>query len=67
MTDATFCLNLRKQMLRAGVTQAMLAKRVGVGRPCVHNWYWGNTEPGIVSLRKIKNALGCTFDDLLGG
>jgi DNA-binding XRE family transcriptional regulator len=54
-------------MLRAGITQAMLAKRVGVSRPCVHHWYWGICEPNISSLRKIRSVLGCTFEDLIGG
>lgn len=67
MTDATFCLNLRKQMLRASVTQSMLAKRVGVSRACAHRWYWGISEPNIGALRKIGEALGCTLDDLIGG
>ena len=67
VTDAKFCLNLRRQMLRAGITQATLAKKLGVTRPCVHNWYWGVCEPNIGSLRKIRRVLGCTFEDLIGG
>lgn len=67
VTDAKFCLNLRRQMLRAGITQATLAQKLGVTRPCVHNWYWGVCEPDISSLRKIRRVLRCTFEDLIGG
>lgn len=49
-----------------GITQADLARRMGVSRTAAHNWYWGVTEPNIDTLVRLRRILGCTWDELLG-
>lgn len=53
-------------MLRRGLTQAELARRMGVSRTCIHQWYWGLNEPSIKSLKKLRRILGCTLEELIG-
>lgn len=67
MTSQSFSMNLRRLMLRRGITQAEIARRMGVNRSCIHNWYWGIREPNIDSLKRLRRILGCTFDELIGG
>ena len=61
-----FCDRLRDLMARSGVTQADLARRMGVSRSCVNNWYWGINEPSIESLRVIRRILRCSWEELMG-
>lgn len=53
-------------MLKRGLTQAELARRMGVGRTCIHQWYWGLNEPSIESLKRLRSILGCTLEELIG-
>ena len=47
------------------MTQAQLAKLLGVTPNCVVQWESGARKPNIVMLKKISLALHCTADDLL--
>lgn len=49
-----------------GITQADLARRLGVTRTAAHSWYWGINEPNITTLARIRRLLRCEWDDLLG-
>ena len=62
----TFAQSLKRLMLRRGLTQAELARRMGVSRHCVHYWYWGLNEPNLEKLVRLKQILGCTWEELLG-
>ena len=62
----TFDQNLRRLMLRRGMTQTELARRMGVSRHCIHAWYWGLNEPSIEKLKRLRRILVCTFDELIG-
>lgn len=64
--DHPFHIRLQRLMLDRGITQAELARRVGVGRTCMHYWYWGMREPSIGALKIMRRALRCEWDDLLG-
>ena len=61
-----FCKRLRAIMAERGVTQAELARRLGVTRTCTNHWYWGVTEPNIEKLTRIRQILRCDWDELLG-
>lgn len=62
----TFDQRLRQLMLRRGLSQAELARRMGVSRTCIHQWYWGLNEPSIESLKRLRRILGCTLEELIG-
>jgi transcriptional regulator with XRE-family HTH domain len=51
---------------RLKITDAELARRVGVTRSTVHGWVHGNHEPTLESLRGIADALECDIGELLG-
>ena len=53
-------------MAERGITQAELARQMGMHRVTAHNWYWGMTEPSIEKLIRIRRILRCEWDELLG-
>lgn len=50
---------------KMGITQAELAKELGVSQPAVAQWENGIRKPDIYMLKKIAYALKCTTDELL--
>ena len=56
---------IRDCRVKAGLTQAELAARVGVDRTSVVKWETGNAAPRAGKLLEIANAVGCTVDELL--
>ncbi len=54
--------SMRKE---AGISQAMLADRVGVERSTVAKWETGTSLPRADLLPKLADVLGCTVDELL--
>lgn len=68
LTDLStdFARNLRKVMARAGVSQAELARRMKVSRACVCRWYWGSRMPSDLTILRLRRALGCKKDELVG-
>ena len=59
-------VNIRKARKQAGMTQAQLAKSLGVAQSAVTHWEAGDTRPNTVRLARLARALGTTVDDLLG-
>lgn len=55
-------LNVRKSK---GITQAQLARVLGVSRAAVCRWETGCNDPGIKGLIRIANALGVRVSDLM--
>ena len=53
----------RKQ---CGMSQAELAKRVGVERSAVAKWESGKSLPQAAHLVKLAEIFGCSVDELLG-
>ena len=51
---------------RLGITDAEIARRLGVTRSTVHGWVHGVHEPNLRSLRSIAKALGCKASALMG-
>lgn len=56
---------LYKYRTRKAITQAELAKRLGVTPNCITQWESGVRRPNVVMLKKLAELLGCTADDLL--
>lgn len=50
-----------------GMSQANLAKMVGVTQGAVSQWERGITHPGFKILPKLAQALKLSLDDLIGG
>lgn len=61
-----FYIRLQRLMAHNDMTQAELARRMGVTRHCVNAWYWGNNEPSIEKLRRLRRIFGCSLDELIG-
>lgn len=57
---------LQRLMADKGLTQSQMAKRLGVSRTCMHNWYWGINNISVEKLKVIKGILRCEWEDLLG-
>lgn len=51
---------------KIGISQAELARRLGVSPGAVGNWESGTRLPDAEMLSRIADALGCTVDYLLG-
>ena len=49
---------LREARLRAGLTQAELARRVGTSQPAVARWESGAVQPSFERLRELVRACG---------
>jgi transcriptional regulator with XRE-family HTH domain len=57
--------SLRRMRLAAGLGQAALASKVGVGQSHVSNWELSYNGCGAEMLRKLADALGCETSDLM--
>lgn len=49
----------------AGLTQAELAKALGVGESTILNWEKGRTEPTIGQAKKIGEIVGIYYDNII--
>ena len=56
---------IRKYRVKAGLTQAELAVRLGVNRTCITKWETGGAHQRASKLLEIAEELGCTVEDLL--
>ena len=51
--------------LKAGLTQAELAERIGVGQKMITAWETGYRKPKLDTIRKIATALGIDWLTLI--
>lgn len=56
---------LKAARQRAGMTQAQLAAAIGCKQKDVSRWEAGTVEPGVLTVKKMAQALGCSMDDLV--
>lgn len=56
---------IRKYRERQTMTQAQLAKMLGVTPSAVTQWESGDRKPDIILLKKLSHALKCSTDQLL--
>jgi transcriptional regulator with XRE-family HTH domain len=56
---------LREYMQREGISQAELARRVGVQQPTVWEWLHGKSRPRAKHLVVLSEKTGLSVDDLL--
>ena len=55
---------LMPNLKRAGMSQAELARRIGVSKTSVSQWTRGGMSPQAELLPKIAEELGCSIDSL---
>lgn len=56
---------LKAARLAAGLTQGQLAELVGVQQRDISRWEGGHREPGVLIVKKMAQALGCSMDELV--
>ena len=58
--------NLKKLRLDAGMTQAEVAKEIGVAKNTYCNWEGGTREPNILKIKMLAKLFGVSVDYLVG-
>ena len=53
---------IRKTRLRAGLTQAELARRVGTTQSAISRLESGRVRPSLATLERLANACGATLE-----
>lgn len=48
-----------------GITQVVLAEKLGVSQGAISNWENGDRKPDVFMMKRIAEILGCTVDELL--
>jgi transcriptional regulator with XRE-family HTH domain len=56
---------LRAARVAAGMTQVQLAEKVNVQQRDISRWENGLREPGVLIVKAMAQALGCSMDDLV--
>ena len=56
---------LRAARKAAGMTQQQLAEAVGVTQRDISRWESCKREPGVLIVKKMAQALGCSMDELV--
>lgn len=62
----SFGERLKKYRLQNGLTQEVLAERIGVKKSTIAGYERGNREPDVAKIKSLAQALGTTADELLG-
>lgn len=57
--------NIASERIKKGLTQADLAKELGVSRNAVTRWESAKTVPSVGNLKKMSLIFGCSIDYLL--
>lgn len=58
--------NLRQLLRDRGITQTELGKRMYVTQACIGEYINRKGGPTVATIRRLKEAIGCTWEDLLG-
>lgn len=56
---------LKAARLAAGMTQAQLADALGCKVKDISRWENGHVEPGVLTVKRMAQAIGCSMDDLV--
>lgn len=60
-------ISIRQIRESAGITQAELARRLGITQPAVARWESGRRQPRVESLQRIADALGLNLSVIFSG
>ena len=58
--------NLRQARQNANMTQAEVAKKIGVAKNTYCNWELGTREPSILNIKALAKLFGISVDYLVG-
>ena len=58
-------MTLKAARVNSGGTQEQAAKMMGVSRSLIQNWERGKSFPDAMHLKKIENAYGVSYDDII--
>lgn len=61
----TFATRLKELREKSGQSQSSLEKKAGLAPTHISQFECGHREPTVSTLRKIKEALGCSWNKLL--
>ena len=65
--DEQFCVNLQRLRKEAKLRQLDLAADADIPKSSYRNYEIGAYSPTVPVLRRLAKALGCDFNELLGG
>ena len=57
--------NIERLRRAKGLTQAALARQMGIDQRCLSHWEHGRRVPTIESLHQLHDELGCTWEELM--
>lgn len=58
-------ISLKAARINANLTQAEMARRLGVGKKTVGSWESGKTKPKLDKVEPICSLLGVGYDDIM--
>ncbi len=58
---------IKAHRTRCGMTQELLAERLGVSRQAVSKWEMGQSDPSTANLLSLAQLFGVSVEELLGG
>ncbi|MGN0016035.1 MAG: helix-turn-helix domain-containing protein [Candidatus Avelusimicrobium sp.] len=58
MTEKEFVKKIKIALAEAGLNQSELAKKMGIKKQAVSNWFAGYRKPKVETLQKIAEATG---------
>lgn len=58
-------MSIRQERTKAGLTQTSLARVSGVSREQINKYENGKRMPDLATLIRIRDALGCSLDELV--
>lgn len=58
-------ITLKAARVNAGLTQAQAAEQIGVSKEVISNWERGRSFPKIPNIKKIEEAYGMSYADLI--
>lgn len=62
----SFSTRLKRLMKRAGLSKKRLAEKTELSLSSIDNLTRGKFEPRFSTLHLLRDALGCTWDELMG-
>lgn len=66
LEKSLFCENLVRIRTSKKLSGNQLAHNVGINQTTYSSWERGRTEPPLLMVVKLAQALGCSCDELLG-
>ena len=66
MADDDISRNLRRLLYERDMSVKQFSRASGINNQSVYDYLRGRHEPNCPMLRRIRETLGCTWEELLG-